>query len=179
MTTLIDVSARRESLEVGRLSAKARGNGAASATISEPMPDNDVAIASGRLKARKSVSGIGTQDRETAARRGASACARVRRRVAVCIGNGAELLGHRIGGLGALRRLFGKRSTDHAVHRSDGGRANECGRLFAERAVQDLDDVLSLRTPGGRRASRRGWPPLRTRSLRASTPRPLTCSGAM
>ena len=42
------------------------GNRAAVAlerTISEPMPDSDVAIASGRLKARKSVSGSGRSTR--------------------------------------------------------------------------------------------------------------------
>ena len=75
-------------------------------TISEPMPDNDVAIASGRLKARKSVSGSGRRTRNGSTTR------RVRARapgpdvvLAVDAANGAELLGHRVGGCRSLRRL--------------------------------------------------------------------------
>ena len=119
-------------------------------TTSEPMPDSDVAMASGRLKARKSVSGSGRRTRNGSTTRRVSARARAGVSSPSTPRTRAQLLGHRVGRGRPLRGPLGQRAADHAVDRGHGRRAGERRRLLVERGVQDLDDVAAAE----RRAAR-------------------------
>ena len=112
-------------------------------TTSEPMPESDVAMASGRLKARKSVSGSGRRTRNGSTTSRVSARARAARLVAVDAANGAQLLGHRLGRCRPLRGPLGQRAADDAVDRRHRRRAGERRGLLVQRRVQDLDDVAA------------------------------------
>ena len=120
--------------------AEARRRPRSSARSASAMPDSDVAIASGRLNARKSVSGSGRSTRNGRTTRRVSACASARRGAAVHAADGAKLLGHGLGRRGPFRGPLGQRAADHAVHRRDGRGAGERRRLLVQRRVQDLDD---------------------------------------
>ena len=91
-------------------------------TISEPMPDSDVAIASGRLKARKSVSGSGRRTRNGSTTSRVSALGQRRRVVAVDAANGAQLLGHRVG---RGRPSAGRLASARRITRSTAATAGE------------------------------------------------------
>ncbi len=151
-------------------------------TMSEPMPESDVEIASGRLKARKSVSGSGRSD---AKRQHDQAGQRVRDRgrvVTVGAAGRAQLVGHLIGRLRTLARLFRQGAPQHAIDRSDRRRAGQRGRLLVDGRVRDLDDRAARERRPSRRASRTEWRPPRTdrSACRAARPAPVraTCNAA-
>ena len=113
------------------------------------MPDSDVVIASGRLKARKSVSGSGRRTRNGSTTRRVSACASAGVSLPSTPRDRAQLVGHRVGGRGPVVRPLGQRAADHAIHRGDRRRAGERRRLLVARRVEHLDD----RAAGERRAA--------------------------
>ena len=146
-------------------------------TTSEPMPDSDVAIASGRLNARKSVSGIGPQHAErqhhqTRERAGPRpAC---RRRVAEA--DAAQLVGHRRRPTPAGRGPLGQRPANHAIDRGDGRRPGERRRLLVQVACRISTTVRPANA--GRPASiSNRMAPAANRSLRASTGSPRDLLG--
>ena len=141
------------------------------------MPDSDVAIASGRLKARKSVSGIRTQHAE---RQHDEARERVRQRrrvVAVDAANGAQLLGHRVGRRRPVGGPLGQRAADHAVHGGDRRRAGERRRLLVAASRAGPRRRCGRRTPGGPASISNRIAPAANRSLRASTGSPVDLLG--
>ena len=179
----IDVGLGGERLEVGRLGGEARGGGAGAHDERGRCRTSDVAIASGRLKARKSVSGSGRSTRNGSTTRRVSAWARagVSSPVAPRTRRSSSAIASADGG--RSRGLLGERAADDAVDRGHGRGAGERGRLLVERRVQDLDDGPAGERRPARRASRTGWRPAANRSVRgvdARRPSPARapCSAA-
>ena len=121
-----------------------------SARSASALPDSDVAIASGRLNARKSVSGSGRRTRNGRTTRRVSACASVgaaplctprtaRSSSAIASADARPFVGP-----------LGQGPADHAVHRGHRGRAGQRRRLLVPRGVQHFDDGAAAE----RRASR-------------------------
>ncbi len=119
-------------------------------TTSELTPDSEVAIASGRLKARKSVSGSGRRTRNGSTTIRVSARASTARLSSPSARQRAQLLGDLVGRGEPLGGPLGQRPADHAIGRGDRRRAGERRRLLVHGRVQDIDDrrAAERRTAG-------------------------------
>ena len=136
-----------------------------------PMPDNDVAMASGRLNARKSVSGSGRRTRNGSTTSRVSGVRQRRRGAAVHAANGAQLLGHRVGRRWSIAGRLGHRPPDHAIHCGDGRRAGQRRRLLVAAWHAGPRRSCGRRMPDGRQASRTGWRRRRTDRCARRPPR--------
>ena len=150
MTTRSTSASAASALRSG-VSAPKRAATTLERTISEALPDSDVAMASGRLNARKSVSGSGRRTRNGRTTRRVSACARlgVAPRVhAASMARSSSAIAS--ADAGPFRGLLGHRPANHTVHRGHRGRAGERRRLLVLRRVQDFDDgaAVERRTSG-------------------------------
>ena len=147
-------------------------------TINEPVPESDVAIASGRLKARKSVSGSGRSTRNGSTTMRVSACASARvpslsvlRTPRSSSAIASADAGRSAGRLARARRMT--RST--AATEGEPERAGGCSDSVAWRTSPTVFPVNA-----GRPASiSNRIAPVAKRSPRASTGSPMICSGAM
>ena len=147
-------------------------------TISEPMPDNDVAMASGRLNARKSVSGSGRRTRNGSTTRRVSGRARTwelpsstprMARSASAIASADA--GRSSGRLASARRITRSTAVTAGVPVSAGG----CSWSVA------CNTATTVRPPNARRpaSSSNRIAPAAKRSHRLSTTPLVSCSGAM
>ena len=177
MTTRSTSASAASALRSGASPAK-RAAVALERTTSERMPDSEVAIASGRLKARKSVSGSGRSTRKgrTTMRVSARASAgvsspRTPRTARSSSAIASAEAGRSAGRLASARRIT--RST--AATAGDPVSAGGCSWSVACRISTAFRPVNA-----GRPASiSNRIAPAAKRSLRASRASPVTCSGAM
>ena len=126
-------------------------------TISEPTPDNDVAIASGRLKARKSVSGSGRSTRKGSTTRRVSACASAGVSSLVRAADAAQFLGHLVGRERPIGRPLGQRPADHAVDGRHGRTSRSAPAAVRAASRGGRRRPSGRQRRGGPPASRTGW----------------------
>ena len=149
MTTRSTSASAASALRSG-VSAPKRAATALERTISDALPDNDVAMASGRLNARKSVSGSGRRTRNGRTTSRVSACARLGVAPLSTPRMARSSSAMASADAGRSAGSLGHGPANHAVHGSHRRRAGERRRLLVPRRVQDFDDGATAE----RRASR-------------------------
>ncbi len=177
MTTRSTSASAASALRSG-VSAPKRAATTLERTISEALPDSDVAMASGRLNARKSVSGSGRRTRNGRTTRRVSGWARLgvapvsTPRMARSSSAIASADAGRSAGLLAMARRITRSTAATAGEPVSAGGCSCCVACRTSTIVRPLN--------AGRPASiSKRIAPAAKRSLRLSTASPVTCSGAM
>ncbi len=147
-------------------------------TISEPIPDNDVEMASGRLKARKSVSGSGrsTRNGSTTSRVSACATAAVLSLSTPRAARSSSVMTSADGGRSAGRLANALRMTRSTA--ATAGEPVSAGGCSYSVACMTSATVRPPNAGRPESISKR-MAPAANKSLRASTASPVSCSGAM